>query len=52
MVLNTVQNFQKGPVDQLDASVADLETRVKQLTDEIANNSNKINHLMDKITTD
>ena len=44
------QNLQDGTLDHLDGCVTDLETKVKELSNEIADNANKIDRLMENIT--
>ena len=44
------QSLQDNAVDPLDGSVTDVEAKVKELSDEIADNANKIDRFMDLVT--
>lgn len=47
VVLTSREKLQKSTEENLDGSVTDLENKVKKLSDEIANNAQKIDRLME-----
>ena len=50
LVMSARQSLQDNAVDPLDGCVTDVEAKVKELSDEIADNANKIDRFMDRVT--
>ena len=50
LVKNASQNLQGNAVDPLDGCVTELEAKVKAISDEIADNANKIDRFMERVT--
>jgi len=51
IILNGREKLQESTLDNLDASVTELENKVKELSDEIDNNAQKIDRFIENITT-
>ena len=52
MIFSANEKLQGSTADTLGRTVMDLETQVKLLSDEIANNAQKIDRIRDNITKD
>ena len=52
MILSAKEKLQEPTADTLDRTMMDLENQVKLLSDEIANNAQKIDRIRENLSSD